>query len=128
MSGKDAMQSILIVDDQPYLQKLLMEELMDEGHSVEAVTDAISVRRHLGDSKPDLVLLDLYLNGFEGWDVLDEIKSKYPYLPVLIVTAYDNYGEDPRLSKADGYIVKNSDVIEKLKKKMAELLKRQARK
>jgi CheY-like chemotaxis protein len=113
MSGNDAMKSILIVDDQPYLQELLMEELKDEGHNVEAVTDAISVRRHLGDSKPDLVLLDLYLKGFEGWDVLDDIKSKYPYLPVVIVTAYDNYAEDPRLSKADGYIVKNLDVIEK---------------
>ena len=121
------MQSILIVDDQPYLQELLMEELMDDGHSVETVTDAISVRRYIRDSKPDLVLLELYLNGYKGWDVLDDIKSKYPYLPVLIVTAYDNYAEDPRLSKADGYIVKNFDAIEKLIKMMVELLKREAR-
>ena len=99
MSGNDAMQSILIVDDQPHLQEFLLEELMDEGHSVEAVTDAVSVRRYLGDSKPDLVLLDLHLNGFEGWDVLDDIKSTHPHLPVLIFTAYDNYAEDPRLSK-----------------------------
>ena len=116
------MLNMLIVDDQPHMQQLLCEELMDEGYSVESVANAESVQRYLEDSKPDLVLLDLYLNGFEGWDVLHDIKSKYPHLPVLIVTAYDTYADDPRLSEADGYVVKSFDVIESLKRKIADLL------
>ncbi len=86
------------------------------------ISDAESAHWYLMRSKPDLVLLDLYLNGFEGWDVLHEIKRQYPYLPVLIVTAYDNYAQDPRLSQADGYIVKDFDAIGRIKKKMEDLL------
>ena len=80
--------------------------------------------KSISDSKPDLVLLDLYLNGLEGWDVLREIKRKDSHVPVLIVTAYDNYVDDPRLSEADGYILKSFNNIENLKKKVVEILDR----
>jgi CheY-like chemotaxis protein len=116
------MSTILIVDDQPYLRELFSEELMDEGYSVASVPDADSVWEYLRSSKPDLILLDLYLDGFEGWDVLQGIKSKYPQLPVLIVTAYDSYAEDPRVSQADGYLVKSFTALDGLKKKIAEAL------
>jgi len=116
------MLNMLIVDDQPHMQQLLCEELMDEGYSVAGVANAESVKRYLEDSKPDLVLLDLYLNGFEGWDVLHDIKSRYPRLSVLIVTAYDSYADDPRLSEADGYIVKSFGALERLKQKIADLI------
>lgn len=116
------MASILIIDDQPHLQELFSEELMDEGHRVVTVPDAESVNGYLRDSKPDLVLLDLYLNGFKGWDLLRDIKSKYPHLPVLIVTAYDSYLDDPRLSQADGYIIKSFVAFDELKQKIEEVL------
>ena len=117
------MANILIVDDQPHLQELFLQELTDEGYSVASVSDAESVRGYLTDSKPDLVLLDLYLNGFEGWDVLRDIKNKYPHLPVLIVTAYDSYVDDPRVSQADGYIIKSFVALDRLKQKIAEVLR-----
>jgi len=116
------MANILIVDDQPNLQELFSQELEDEGHKVVGIGDAQSVSGCLGIPKPDLVLLDLYLNGFEGWDVLHDIKSKYPHLPVLIVTAYDNYADDPRVSEADGYVIKNFTVLDDLKRKIANIL------
>lgn len=116
------MANILIVDDQPHLQQLFSEELVDEGHRAVSAPDAESVKRYLKDSKPDLVLLDLYLNGFEGWNLLHNIKSKYPHLPVLIVTAYDSYVDDPRASQADGYMIKNFTALNGLKEKIAEVL------
>ena len=118
------MPSILIVDDQPHLQELFALELKDEGYRVVSVSDAESVKGYLRNSKPDLVLLDLCLSGFEGWDLLDEIKSRDPRLPVIIVTAYDNFKEDPRLSQPDGYIVKNFMAFDGLKQKIAELIGR----
>jgi len=116
------MPNILIVDDQTYIQELFSEELKEEGYEVKSVTDAESVVSCMKDSKPDLVLLDLYLNGFEGWNVLHDIKSKYPRLPVLIVTAYDSYVDDPRLSQADGYVVKSIVALDKLKQTISEIL------
>ena len=95
---------------------------MDEDHKVVSLGDAGSVTGYLKDSKPDLVLLDLYLDGFEGWDVLRDIKSKYPRLPVVIVTAYDSYVDDPRSSQADAYVVKSFAALDGLKQKIAECL------
>ena len=116
------MSKILIIDDQPYVRELLSEELEDEGYTVASIGDAESLTRYLSDSKPDLVLLDLFLTGLKGWDLLLDIKAKHPLLPVLIVTAYDNYVDDPRLSQADGYLIKNIPSFDGLKKKIAEIL------
>ena len=116
------MKEILIIDDQPNLQELLSAELIDEGFKVVSAADAQSVSRCLNDSKPDLVLLDLYLRGFEGWDVLRDIKTQYPGIPGIIVTAYDGFEDDPRLSEADGYVLKDFDALDKLKEKIGQIL------
>jgi len=116
------MSKVLIVDDQPHLQELFSLELIDEGYKVISVSDAESVIECVRDSKPDLVLLDLCLNGFEGFDLLHGIKAEYPHLPVLIVTAYDSYAADLRVSQADGYWVKNFFHFDELKEKILEVL------
>jgi len=116
------MASILIVDDQAGVRELLAHELMNDGYSVNGVADAETAKEYLENSNPDLVLLDLYLSGFEGWSVLNDIKHKDPLLPVLIVTAYDTYIDDPRLSQADGYFVKSFVHFEELKQRIADIL------
>ena len=93
------MANILVVDDQQYVRELFSEELTDEGHQIESAYDADSLMSRLQDSehsKPDMVLLDLYLEGVKGWDLLRDIKELDPDLPVLIVTAYDCDGRSPR--------------------------------
>jgi two-component system response regulator (stage 0 sporulation protein F) len=122
MQEEAAMANILIIDDQPYIQELFSQELMGEGYRVVSACDAESAKAYLENSKPDLVLLDLFLNGFEGWNVLHEIKSKDPHLPVLIVTAYDTYVDDPRVSQTDEYVVKSFVHFDELKHKIADIL------
>lgn len=118
------MANILVVDDQPYVGEILSEELAYEGHQFSSAGDVDSVRRHLENSRTDLVLLDLYLEGFEGWNVLQTIKREDPNLPVLILSAYDTFSEDPRLSNADGYVVKSFSDFNKLKQSIADILQR----
>ncbi|MBW1795778.1 MAG: response regulator [Deltaproteobacteria bacterium] len=119
------MANILIVDDQQCIRELLSEELMCEGYRVESVGDAESVTGHLRFSRPDLVLLDLYLDGLDGWEVLRHIKRQDPYLPIIIFTAYDSFVDDPRLSQADGYVIKSID-LDELKQKIANVLSRKS--
>lgn len=118
------MKNILIVDDQEFVREFLSEELAHEGYGVSSVGDTESTWRHLRDSRPDLVLLDIYLDGFEGWKLLRDIKTEDPNLPVLIVTAYDSFEGDPRLSEADGYVVKNFIDLDKIMKQIADILSR----
>jgi DNA-binding NtrC family response regulator len=116
------MANILIVDDQTCVRQLLSEELILEGHRVHDVGDAQSVRGHLRFSQPDLVLLALYLDGAEGFSLFEDIKRRYPGLPIIIFTAYDSYREDPRLSQADAYMIKSS-FLHELKGIIAHVLR-----
>lgn len=118
------MPNILIVDDQPCIRELLSEELAIEGYKVHSIGDARSVKEHLMFSQPDLILLDLYLEGPEGVGLFQDIKRKYPHLPVIIVTAYDSFVDDPLVSQADGYVIKSMHSDE-LKQKIAQVLVRQ---
>ncbi len=115
------MAKILIIDDKQYVRELLMEELVDEGYVVETTADAESVKELITTFKTDMILLDLYMNGKDRWDVLGDIRQQYPQLPILLITASDSYSEDPRLSQADGYVIK-SMYFDELKQKITEIL------
>lgn len=80
--------NILIVDDDPDVQKLLTGFLNELGHKCTAVangTDAISA---FDAEDFDLVLLDLYLPGLDGIEVLKVIKQRRDECEVIIITAY----------------------------------------
>lgn len=95
---------ILIVDDQPYIPDLLSVELTQEGYQVTRAKNTEAMWEHLQDSRPEVVLLDHYLNGTESWDVLLDINRKRPELPVLI------------------YVIKNLEALYKLKQTITEVL------
>lgn len=115
------MLTILVVDDQHCVRELVAEELTDEGYEVKTLGDAGLVKKYLQCFQIDLVLLDLFLEGPDGWDVLNQIKRHRPLLPVIVFTAYDNFRDDPRLAEADGYVIKSTDLKE-LKDKIARVL------
>ncbi|MCF8050581.1 MAG: response regulator [Desulfobacterales bacterium] len=121
------MANILIIDDKILSEKLLSKDLSMEGHHVTYVEELGDAMEELRSCRPDIVLLDLYFEGFEGWDLLHRIKLKTPHLPVLIVTAYDNFIGDSRLAQADGYVIKDI-FTDKLQKKVEEVLRIQAQK
>jgi DNA-binding NtrC family response regulator len=117
--------NVLIVDDQPCVREFISEELICAGHQVTGVGGAESLMVYLRSTRFDLVLLDLYLDGPNGFELLDDIKREYPDLPVIIVTAYDSFADDPRLSVASGYVLKSTDLGE-LKQKVADVMRKRA--
>jgi DNA-binding response OmpR family regulator len=112
LKGDVTMKNILVADDQPAVRRFLAEDLTEDGYLVRSVAEAREVRAHIERFPTDVVLLDLYLDGPEGWRVLREIKDHWPTLPVIIYTAYDTYVDDPGLSMADGFVVKSFDLTE----------------
>ncbi|MFH1673136.1 MAG: response regulator [Pseudomonadota bacterium] len=118
------MARILVVDDQTCIQQFYQEELSEEGYAVAVADDLSQAMAQIEACPPDVVVLDLFLRGSNGWEALDMIKKNNSHLPVIISTAYDSYIEDPRLEEAEGYIVKSFDVTE-LKEKISETLMKQ---
>jgi DNA-binding response OmpR family regulator len=121
---EDTMWRILVVDDQDCIRSLITETLTADGYEIRSIGDAQSVKGILLSDPPDLILLDLYLDGPQGFDLLQEIKDKCPNLPVIILTAYDSHREDPGLAGADGYIVKSVDFGDDLSRTIADVLRR----
>jgi DNA-binding NtrC family response regulator len=115
------MATILVVDDQAWVREVISEELASEGHLVTLAGDAESVKGHLRFSQPDVVLLDLYLDGPDGIGVFHHIKRLYSGIPIIIYTAYDSYREDPRLCGAAGYVIKSS-IFDELKETITLVL------
>jgi DNA-binding NarL/FixJ family response regulator len=84
-------KSLLVVDDHPVLCRGLTALIESQpGLSVQgtAATRAAALAAMRG-SKPDLVIVDLALGDEDGLDLIKEIKARYPGLPSLVLSVYD---------------------------------------
>ncbi len=72
-----AARSILIVDDEQSIRKLLREGLTDEGFTVLTAGTPDAALESLERDRPDIVLLDLMLPGMEGVELAEMIKQRF---------------------------------------------------
>lgn len=109
---------ILVVDDQQANVDVVCDFLEMHGfENLISTTDSRTVLEIVRDQKPDLLLLDLSMPFFSGFDILEQLKSVVPpddYLPVLVLTA-DVAIETKRkalLAGASDFLTKPFDFIE----------------
>jgi len=83
---------ILIVDDEADIRDLIAGTLEDEGHSTRVARDSDEALRAIEERRPQLVILDIWLQGsrLDGLEVLTIIKRTYPELPVVIISGHGN--------------------------------------
>ncbi len=100
--------TVLVVEDDPGLQKYLKELLWENSYVVHIAPDGVQGLNALSKLKPDIMLLDLGLPNMTGESVCVEAKKKYPELPIIILTAKDttndiveglNLGADDYMTK-----------------------------
>jgi DNA-binding response OmpR family regulator len=65
-------KTILVVDDEPDIRRVVSDILEDEGFQVETAGDASSARTKFYDIRPDLVLLDIWMPDTDGVSLLTE--------------------------------------------------------
>lgn len=82
--------NILIVDDETDIRNLMTGILEDEGYRVRQAGSDKTAYEEISSSVPDLVILDIWLQGStdDGIDILKNIKSQYPHLPVLMISGH----------------------------------------
>ncbi|HRJ54274.1 MAG TPA: response regulator transcription factor [Candidatus Thiothrix moscowensis] len=83
-------RNILIVDDDSVLQKLLEEYLPLHGFAVQGIANGDKIEDYLYAYSPALVVLDIVLPGKSGLYWLKHLKTVYPQLPVLVLSAQGN--------------------------------------
>src|SRR5262245_13561413 len=82
------MPTVLVVDDSPIDQRLaggLLEKHFD--CDVAYAADGKEALRHMAERLPDLVLTDLQMPEMNGLELVAAVKSDYPFVPVILMTA-----------------------------------------
>jgi len=81
------MPSILIVDDEPNIRRMVGALLGAEGYEVRDASDATAGLARAVEYEPDLVLLDLMMpNPTDGLELLEQLRGRFPDLPVVMMS------------------------------------------
>ena len=103
-------RSVFIVDDHPLLRQglALLIDREDDLTVCGEAEEAQAAMRAIPQCQPDILIVDISLNGPDGLDLLKSIRSSYPGLPVLILSMHDEatYAERALRARANGYIMK----------------------
>ena len=99
---------ILVAEDDAPLADFLRQRLVQEQFAVQLASDGIEAQRLVANQAFDLVILDLNLTGAAGLDILRNIRSHKPDLPVMVVTGSSQVEERVRGldAGADDYVAK----------------------
>jgi DNA-binding response OmpR family regulator len=81
------LESVLIIDDDVELCELITEFLKDEGFKVQAIHDPESGLARLASESFSIVILDVMLPKFNGFEVLRRLRASGNHVPVLLLTA-----------------------------------------
>ncbi|TPG76672.1 sigma-54-dependent transcriptional regulator [Pseudomonas arsenicoxydans] len=106
--------NVLVVDDEPKLCDLLASALSQSGIQVFTAGNGLHALKVLEAEDIDLVISDWRMPGMDGPQLLAEIKTRYPQLPVIVMTAYStvkNAVQSMRNGAFD-YIAKPFDIDE----------------
>ncbi len=83
-------KQILIVDDEERIRQSLSGVLGDEGYQISEAKEGNQALKQIENDPPDLVLLDIWMPGMDGIEVLERIKSLNPSLPVIMISGHAN--------------------------------------
>jgi DNA-binding NarL/FixJ family response regulator len=101
---------VMVVDDHPIVRQGLALLINRESDLVVCgeAEEAMGALHVLASARPDVLIVDISLNGPDGIDLLKNIRNTHPTLPVLILSMHDEmiYAERALRAGANGYIMK----------------------
>ncbi len=107
-------KNILVIDDDPLAQKMIVAALEAEDYTVVASLNFQDAIQKARQTSPDLVLIDVVMPDITGFDACRKIKAMFqPHPPPVIVMTGKLDAVDPitaRKMGADDFVVKTSDM------------------
>jgi UDP-3-O-[3-hydroxymyristoyl] N-acetylglucosamine deacetylase len=101
-------ERILVVDDETNIVNSLKEILSDEGYDVLVTEDGLNALDIIQSDPPDLLLLDIWLPGMDGIEVLKTVKTYHPEIEVLVMSGHGTIETAVKATKLGAF-----DFIEK---------------
>jgi len=89
MMSNECRKTILVVDDEPDIRLMLEDYLMDE-YTVLTARDGVEALEIIAEKQDgiDLVITDIRMPRMDGMSLLREIKTNYPEIGVMVISAY----------------------------------------
>ena len=98
------MASVLIVDDEPNIRRMLAALLVGEGYEVRDAPDGVSGVAAAAEGLPDAVLLDLMMPGpLDGLATLAQLRERDPELPVIMMSGRAGLSDAVRATKLGAF-------------------------
>jgi DNA-binding response OmpR family regulator len=116
--------TVLVVDDDAVILKLLQVNFELEGYEVIAAPGGMEALQHARDSAPDVVVLDVMMPGIDGLEVARRLREDplTSGLPILLLSAKAQVADiDAGQQLADDYMTKPFDALELLERVSALL-------
>jgi len=111
-------RKILLADDSVTAQNMGRKILADAGYDIVTVNNGSAALKRISETKPDLIVLDVYMPGYSGLEVCQRLKDaeETAHIPVLLtVGKLEPFKpEEARRVRADGHIVKPFEASELL--------------
>ena len=100
--------TVLIIEDEAQITRLIELELKYEGYEVLTATDGVEGLKSIRNNNPDLVLLDCMLPNLSGEEVCKQVRGEDDNVPIIMITAKDSIEDKVNgLDRgADDYLVK----------------------
>lgn len=100
--------TVLIIEDEAQIIRLIELELKYEGYDVLTATDGVEGLKSIKESNPDLVLLDCMLPNLSGEEVCKSVRADSDDVPIIMITAKDSIDDKVKGLDygADDYLVK----------------------
>ena len=102
------METILVIEDDPRIQKALERQFSAEGYTVHVSQDGDAGLAAVFDVRPNAVVLDLMLPGLSGREICKKIKTEMNQIPVIVLSAVSEVADKVLLLElgADDYVTK----------------------
>jgi CheY-like chemotaxis protein len=111
-------RTVLLADDSVTAQNMGRRILIDAGYEVITVNNGSAALKKIHESRPDLIVLDVYMPGYGGLEVCQRLKesSETSRIPVLLTVGKMEpfKPEEAKRARADGHIIKPFDASELL--------------
>jgi serine phosphatase RsbU (regulator of sigma subunit) len=105
---------VLVVDDDPDINRLVRARLTARGYAVDSAGDGEEALARIAEEQPDLIFLDVSMPGIDGLAVLAEVRSRKLDLAVIMMTAFgsETVAVEALRRGADDYLRKPFDRAE----------------
>ncbi len=107
-------KTIFIVDDDIAILEVLKIILEDNGYNVVSISNGGDVQKRIQNEKPSLILLDIWISGYDGRDIAQSLKRNLETadIPIIVVSAHNDTKRIAKEAGADDFLAKPFDMHE----------------